>query len=291
MFHELFASRHLAMHPAAALQAATSEPQAIEGRNPYAILESGARVALGSEKAQGKMIAVQPIFGTMLQHAPLGLGADTSRISRDLRQLDSDPNVGAIVLEIHSPGGQVWGTEELADTVWDIREGGRTRIVSHANSMAASAALWVGSQAEAFYATPNAELGSIGVLSIHEDYSKMLEEIGIAVTLLATPEKKVDGNPFQPLSDETRKEILSDNQRTYERFVSQVARGRGVTTSTVKSKFGGGGMLFAERAEAAGLVDGVMSIDQVLRALQAPAPALRSSAAVRLRQAHIASAR
>ena len=75
----------------------------------------------------------------------------------------ADSSIGAIVLNIDSPGGSVYGVEELADKIYKAR--GTKPVYAVANSLAASAAYWIGSAASQLYVTPSGEVGSIGVLA------------------------------------------------------------------------------------------------------------------------------
>jgi hypothetical protein len=56
--------------------------------------------------------------------------------------------------------------------------------------------------------TPSAELGSIGVYAAHQDRSAMQEKLGVKTTLISAGKYKVEGNPFEPLSEEARQAAL-----------------------------------------------------------------------------------
>lgn len=211
----------------------------------------------------GSLIAVVPITGVMTRHGGW-FAVGTSKIGRSLRQLDADPSVGAIVLDIDSPGGSVYGTDELASVVYEIRQSGRTKIVAVADPLMASAATWVGTAAEKVYAIGSADVGSIGVISTYTDYSAMLEAKGIKVTIERTPEMKAIFSGVEPATDEMRETMREQLQQSYEKFISAMARNRGVDRDSVETKFGGGKMMNASLAVRAGLIDGVASIDEVV---------------------------
>jgi ClpP class serine protease len=52
--------------------------------------------------------------------------------------------------------------------------------------------------------------------------------------------------------------------RFYEAFVSDVARNRGVDASYVKQNFGKGGRVMAEEAAKVGMIDGVLTIEELI---------------------------
>jgi ClpP class serine protease len=75
------------------------------------------------------------------------------------------------------------GIPELAAEIRAAR--GKKPIVAVANYRAASAAYWLGSQADEFVASPSADVGSIGVFAAHEDVSGMQEKLGVKTTLIS----------------------------------------------------------------------------------------------------------
>lgn len=170
----------------------------------------------------------------------------------------ADAAVNEIVIAVNSPGGTVAGAPETADVVYRAR--GQKPITAIAiNGMAASAAYYVPSAADKFYATVGARVGSIGVLLVHGEFAKASQAAGETYTVLRRPPMKAAGNPYEPLS----KEAADALQRTmidpaYEQFADRVARNRGVPRSKVDADFGRGLTLPAEQALAAGMLDGLV---------------------------------
>lgn len=226
----------------------------------------------------GKHIAVLPLFGVLTQHGAgmRGSGAVTiESFSRDFRRALADPEVGSIVIEVNSPGGSVYGTQELADLIFSSRP--QKNIVSVVNSMAASGAYWIGSAAHEMAITPGGEVGSIGVVTMHVDVSRLEEQMGVKTTLVAIPAKKVQGHPYEPLSNEALADIDAKQQVIYTRFVGAVARHRGVKESRVRGGFGQGGMVLAQQAVEEGMADRVATLDQVLAQIAAAKKSTRSA--------------
>lgn len=231
--------------------------------------EEIAAVAGASEVPQRQAlpkIAVMPLFGTIFQHGGLiqdaSGGTSTEAFGRAFRQAVADPGIATIVMEVNSPGGEVFGTFELSDLIYKARK--EKRIVAAVNSMAASGGYAIGSAASEVYITDMGEVGSIGVLTMHQDVSGEEEREGRRTTLVAYPEKKIEGHPYGPLSEEVRETLLSEIMETYGRFVSTVARNRGVGVDAVRGGFGGGGMVRAKAAVAEKMADGVATFAEVI---------------------------
>jgi ClpP class serine protease len=127
-------------------------------------------------------------------------------------------------------------------------------------------------------AAPSAQLGSIGVYRIHNDLSAALSEMGIKRTYIKQGKFKVDGNETEPLSDETRARLQGMVDHTYDAFVGDIAKGRGVSAAAVRSGFGQGALVDADDALALGMIDRIATLDETLtrRTARATAPALAS---------------
>lgn len=211
-------------------------------------------------------VGVIPVYGTITQRADLMTewsgGTSTDEVGQRVGELAADPNVKAIVLDVDSPGGTVYGVAELADK---IREAAKSKkVIGVANSEAASAAYWILSQASEVVVTPNGQVGSIGVYLMHVDQSEALKTLGENVTLLSAGERKTAGNPYGPLDQTGRAELQASVDDYYDKFTRAVARGRGKAQSTVQSGFGKGGMVRAEQAVSEGMADKVGTLDSVL---------------------------
>jgi HK97 family phage major capsid protein len=133
----------------------------------------------------------------------------------------------------------------------------------------ASAAYWIGSQCDEVVATPSAAVGSIGVFMVHLDESAFDERIGLQYSLIFAGKHKVDGNPYEPLSDDARAALQEQVDEYYTLFVNDVARGRKVNASKVRAGYGEGRCLTATQAMDAGLVDRIDTFDGVLSSLGA----------------------
>jgi ClpP class serine protease len=88
--------------------------------------------------------------------------------------------------------------------------------------------------------------------------------MGIKVTFVKAGEKKVDANPFEPLSDTAKADLQEEVDHYYQEFVGDVARFRGVSKEFVIEHFGAGGRVLSDRALSKGMIDGILSYKEVL---------------------------
>lgn len=216
-------------------------------------------------------VAVLPLYGAIYPKANLmtersGATSLQSWLQRFEAAVNS-PDISAIVIDVDSPGGVTSGVMEAGDAIFAAR--GKKRIVAVANTLMASAAYWIGSQADEIVATPSADVGSVGVYAMHVDYSRAIENDGVKTTLVKAGRYKAEGNPYEPLSAEARAEMQARVDEAYDQFVGAVARGRGISASAVRASYGEGRVMSAPKALAAGMVDRVATLEQVVAGLQA----------------------
>ena len=237
----------------------------------------------------GGGIAVLPLYGIVTQRGNMvddvsGPGtASTHQFSNMLRAALQDETVSQILIDIDSPGGSVYGVAELADEIASARD--QKPVVAIANSLAASAAYWIGCSASEFYVTPGGEVGSIGVWQAHQDYSKAMDEAGVKTTLISAGKFKVEGNPYAPLDEEAQGFMQSRVDDYYAAFTKAVAKGRGVPISQVRDGMGQGRVLGADAALASSMVDGIATFEDVVKKMRRDARAQIKPNASRLNQA------
>ena len=189
--------------------------------------------------------------------------AYSSRALRStMTELAADTRIRRIVMDFATPGGLVTGTPEAADAVFAARK--KKPVVAAIDPLAASAGYYLASQASDIAIMPSGEAGSIGVYVLHMDMSRAFDSAGITPTYLYAGERKVDGNPLEPLSDRARTTIQGDIDTIYADFVAAVARGRGVGVSAVRNGFGLGDSLLAREAVRSKLADRIATLEQVL---------------------------
>lgn len=212
-------------------------------------------------------VAVIPVYGVLVPKADafssMSGATPVNRIQAALADAVSSADVSSIVLDIDSPGGQTDLIPELAQQVRDARRS--KPVVAVANTLAASAAYWIGSQATEFVASPSAMVGSIGVYAAHEDLSAALEAEGVSTTVIQAGQFKTETGPWGPLSDEARAHIQASVDEFFQMFTGDVAKGRRVPVDQVRGdQFGEGRTFTAKQAQGRAMIDGIEPIESVL---------------------------
>jgi len=203
-----------------------------------------------------------PIFPKANMMTQMSGATSIEKLQSDFRSMLANDAVKSVVLNIDSPGGMSDLIMEMGDEIFAAR--GQKPIVAVANTTAASAAYWLGSQAEQFYVTPSGQVGSVGVYTVHQDKSAQQEKEGISTTMISAGKYKVEGSPYGPLSDDAKDHMQERVNETYNEFVCAVARGRGTSEEVVREGYGDGRTYRAKTALAMNMVDGVQTLDSVV---------------------------
>lgn len=217
-------------------------------------------------------VAVVPVDGIISKKmnmlTKVSGGTSLELFVRDFGAALSDPAVHSIVPFIDSPGGTTMGLQEAGNVIYRAR--GIKPIVAVTDGMMASAAYWLGSAADSVWISSDTTMvGSIGVIYRHIDRSGADTKAGLKVTEVYAGKYKTMASEVAPLSDEAKADIQGKVDSLYSLFVNTVAQHRGVDAATVLAQMADGRVFLGREAIAAGLVDGMHSLDEVIRHLNA----------------------
>lgn len=251
------------------------EQTAIEGDDGFLTIQQkggeifAAPTSASATPAEGQKIAVLNVMGPISQYPSMEMSgpasASTEGISKAFSAQLGDPSVRAIVMNIDSPGGGVYGVQELANQIMAAR--GQKPIIAQVSSLAASAAYWIASACDEIVVTPSGQVGSIGVYTLHQDVSQAMDKAGVKPTFISAGKYKVEGNQFAQLDPDAAGAMQDTVNGYYKDFTGSVAKGRGTTVDAVKNGYGEGRVLKADAAVKAGMADRVATLQQTLKRL------------------------
>lgn len=210
-------------------------------------------------------LAVIPVQGNLLKefHYP-PFWTSYVVVRAQLEAALSDPDVRAVLLDIDSPGGTVAGFQDLADAVFAARS--RKPVYAWTDGTACSAAYGVGAGAKLFAASPMAEVGSVGVVWVHSEWTKYDERVGLTVTVLRAGEFKALGNEFEALDAKAREVHQATLEGMYSLFRASVVKARGARGLSEKTfeDWAEGRVFLAGDAVKVGLLDHACPKDEYL---------------------------
>jgi signal peptide peptidase SppA len=134
------------------------------------------------------------------------------------------------------------------------------------DGMAYSGGYSLGSSASRMVVIPSAGVGSIGVVMMHASVEQLMSKWGIDISFIHAGAHKVDGNPFQALPEAVRERFQLSINKSYENFVSLVARNRNMDADAVRATEAS--CFDAEEALALGLIDAIQMPSAALAAFR-----------------------
>lgn len=211
-------------------------------------------------------MAFIPIHGALINRWPHSAYGYTGYqfIRNQFDAALADPDVKGIVFDVNSYGGMVYGNFELAEHIRSNR--GAKPSMALVDAMAFSGGYSLASAAGSIVISPSGDVGSIGVVTVHVDQSKMLKDWGLKVTMIYAGKHKVDGNPYEPLSDDVRADMQSGIDESYQEFVVLVSNNRGMTEKAVRDTEAR--IYGSNPAKSIGLVDAVLTPTEAVAAFR-----------------------
>lgn len=183
----------------------------------------------------------------------------SGQVVEQLEQMDADPRVAAIVLNINSPGGSVVGSADIHRAVVAVSK----PIVASMGETAASGGYYVAAGADRIVTRPGTITGSIGVIMTTIHFDGLLEMLGIESEVIKSGPLKDMGSAYRPLTPEERDLLQAMIDEAYDDFVEVVAEGRDLSMNEVR-EMADGRILSGRMALDLGLADDQGNLDDAI---------------------------
>jgi signal peptide peptidase SppA len=216
--------------------------------------------------------AIVSVSGVLMKSVPwwhkyAGVqSTSTPDVANAIAAAAADPQVRSIVLQIDSPGGQAFGVHAAAEAIGAAAK--RKPVNAVVESLAASGAYWLASQAQTIAASPDSLVGSIGVYQVVVDSSAAAMKDGVQVHVIRSGEHKGAAVPGSKVTPEQLSAIQSLVDGLAALFRTSVSSGRKLEPNKTAS-VATGQVWLAGEAQKLGLVD---SVEPVAKALSRLAP-------------------
>lgn len=211
-------------------------------------------------------VGIIPIHGLLVNRLSWGWSFITGYnfIRQQIEAVKVDEDVEIAVLDVNSPGGTVAGCQETGEAIRQLAA--VKPVIAVVDSTCYSAAYWLASQATKVIITPSGGAGSIGAYRMHVNMGALLKKEGVDVRFIFSGKYKVEGNPYEALSDETKAKWQAAVDKTRQLFAETVARGRGIEVEAVLATEAD--CFDADDALALGLADAIASPSEALTVYQ-----------------------
>lgn len=204
-------------------------------------------------------VAIIPIEGTLI-HKGAWVGASSGETSYQGLQVQvaratAKDKIKGIVFEVDSFGGQVSGAFETAEAIAAASKAKPTLAIL--TDFAYSAGYLLASQARQIVMPEFGGAGSIGVITMHADFSRQIDNAGVKVTIQTAGQYKAAGHPFLPLDDDTYDKTQALIEAMRDRFAETVGKGRRGRMSKAKALSTEAKDYTGQAAVDVGLVDAI----------------------------------
>ena len=191
-----------------------------------------------------------------------GVLRDSQDIVRQVEEFSRDEGIKAVVVRIDSPGGGVTPSQEIYDSLVELKT--KKRIVVSMGSVAASGGYLIACAADKIVANPGTITGSISAIMHFANAEELLKKIGLKSSTVKSGKFKDIGSPTRPMTPEEKALIQALVDDTYDQLLDVIARDRKIPKEALR-KIADGRIFTGRQAWKLGLVDDLGGMDYAVR--------------------------
>lgn len=191
----------------------------------------------------------------------LDSGIDSEKVIKDLKDLEEDDDVDAVVFRVNSPGGSAFGSEQIWKAIKDLKA--VKPVIVSMSDYAASGGYYISCGADAIIAEPTTLTGSIGIFGMMPNVRGLLDKVGLNVETVKTNKHSDLMTGTRSMDDEEKSMIQKEIEKEYDLFLTRCSEGRGIEKSVIDS-YAQGRVWTGEEAKEIGLVDELGGLEKAL---------------------------
>jgi len=172
-------------------------------------------------------------------------------LTDQISSAQKDHRVKGLLLYVNSPGGAAYACMEIRRYLENFTK----PSLAVMDEIAASGAYYIATAADKIVAHANTITGSLGVISIWQDYSGWMKKEGIKFWVWKTGSAKDLYEPWRAPTAEENETIQRNLNQTYEILIHDIARGRPNMTVEMVRQVANGSVYSGLDALKLGLID------------------------------------
>lgn len=213
------------------------------------------------DKVEGS-IAIYYAQGDIVDNGtPLDNQIVGNKVIRDLKKLEENEDIKAVVLRVNSPGGSAYASEQIWKAVVDLKA--KKPVVVSMGDYAASGGYYISAAADCIVAEPTTLTGSIGIFAMIPNVGKLTDAVGLNFDVVKTNEMSDFGSIYRNFNPNERALIQNNINLGYNLFVKRCADGRSVSEDAIR-EIAEGRVWTGLRAKELGLVDELGGLDKAV---------------------------
>lgn len=215
-------------------------------------------------ESSNNVVYVIPLEGDIVEsETEVFAGEENINVAETLEKLNiakENDKIKAVVLRINSPGGSALTSDIIAEKIKELAS--EKPVYVSMSSVAASGGYYISANADKIFVDRNTITGSIGVVSILPDFSKLITDNGVNIEKISEGEYS-DLYSSDTFTEKKYNKIYNSNLKVYDDFLNVVSKARKIDKEKLKT-IAEGRIWTGEEAVKIGLADEIGGLNETI---------------------------
>ncbi len=215
-------------------------------------------------ESSNNVVYVIPLEGDIIEsETEVFAGEENINVAETLEKLNiakENDKIKAVVLRINSPGGSALTSDIIAEKIKELAS--EKPVYVSMSSVAASGGYYISANANKIFVDRNTITGSIGVVSILPDFSKLITDNGVNIEKISEGEYS-DLYSSDTFTEKKYNKIYNSNLKVYDDFLNVVSKARKIDKEKLKT-IAEGRIWTGEEAVKIGLADEIGGLNEAI---------------------------
>ena len=215
-------------------------------------------------ESSNNVVYVIPLDGDIVEsETEVFAGEENINVAETLEKLNiakENDKIKAVVLRINSPGGSALTSDIIAEKIKELAS--EKPVYVSMSSVAASGGYYISANADKIFVDRNTITGSIGVVSILPDFSKLITDNGVNIEKISEGEYS-DLYSSDTFTEKKYNKIYNSNLKVYDDFLNVVSKARKIDKEKLKT-IAEGRIWTGEEAVKIGLADEIGGLNEAI---------------------------
>ena len=203
----------------------------------------------------------RPGIAVIEMHGTIGTAIREPEYTRLFERVRENRKVGALVVDIDSPGGSATASDILYENLRRVAQ--RKPVVAYVRGMGASGGYYIACGASQIMASRAALVGSIGVIYLRPILQQLFGKMGVEFSVFKGGRLKDMSGFWRMPTDEESEKFQGLISQMYDLFVSVVSENRNLTDEQTR-ELATGELYTAAQARELGLIDRTGGFDDAI---------------------------
>ena len=215
-------------------------------------------------ESSNNVVYVIPLEGDIIEsETEVFAGEENINVAETLEKLNiakENNKIKAVVLRINSPGGSALTSDIIAEKIKELAS--EKPVYVSMSSVAASGGYYISANADKIFVDRNTITGSIGVVSILPDFSKLITDNGVNIEKISEGEYS-DLYSSDTFTEKKYNKIYNSNLKVYDDFLNVVSKARKIDKEKLKT-ISEGRIWTGDEAVKIGLADEIGGLNETI---------------------------